>query len=50
MARDMIRNNLPLDRVLCGIDIAMFIDIQPKSCERDDELGRVMYLNSFLLS
>jgi hypothetical protein len=39
MARDIIRNNLPFNRTLCGIDIAILIDIQPEFCESDDELG-----------
>lgn len=39
MARDIIRNNLPFNRALCGIDITILIDIQPEFCENDDELG-----------
>lgn len=32
VARDMIRNDLPFDRTLCGIDVTILIDIQPKFC------------------
>lgn len=38
VARDMIRNNLPFNRALRGIDIATLIDIQPEFCESDNEV------------
>lgn len=37
VARDMIRDNLPFNRALCGIDVAILIDIQPEFCKSDDE-------------
>ena len=37
VARDMIRNDLPFNHALCGIDVAILVDIQPKFCKSDDE-------------
>ena len=37
VARDMIRGDVPINRALCVIDVAILIDIQPEFCKRDDE-------------
>jgi hypothetical protein len=51
MIRDIIRDNLPFNRALCGIEIAILIGIQPEFCESDDEpKGVRVYLGTFLLS
>jgi hypothetical protein len=39
MTRDIIRDNLPFNRALCGIEITIFVDIQPEFWESDEPKG-----------
>jgi hypothetical protein len=53
VTRDIIRDNPPFNRTLCGIDIAILIDIQPEFCKSDDERTAYrlrVYLDPILLS